>query len=148
MSAATLLHLGPSEDEQTMFAFDHAMSHRNYFGAMFPLTRFSVIPYLLDPLEEISRPTSPWHLNHQQAHFDATSSLPQQYGFLPPRFAGAPENALPVGVFTGQFLSDYDIDDEDQRLWWTFANNQEHRILDSSVLPGPTGDFTWTFPFW
>lgn len=121
------------------FAFDHAMAHRNGLGVMAPLDRFSVVPYLLDPMSDISIPGGSWHLDHQQAHNDALANLPSQFG------------AATVGLHIGGILRDYDLDNTRQRLWWEFQNHQEHYVGGNTILPSvqiPPPAPQWTYPFW
>jgi hypothetical protein len=147
MSAVYLLTQGV----ENTFAFEHAMGHRNYFGAMHPLTRFSVLPYLLDPPHGTDISGGPWNLNHQQAHNDAHSALPAQYGI---------PSDLSLNLFIGQNLRDTSSKNPDQLKWWTFANHMEHYVANNTILPGPVAPpptvpgfpagyrTLWVFPFW
>ena len=115
------------------------MAHRNGLGVMSPLDRFSAIPYLLDPMQDISTPGSGWHLDHQQAHNDAMDYLPTEFG------------ASTVGLRIGGILRDYDLDDERQRKWWEFQNHMEHYVGANSISPNvylPPPAIQWTYPFW
>jgi hypothetical protein len=136
MAVVTLLNL---EETNATFDFEHAMAHRNYFGAMYPLPRFSVLPYLIDPTQNGELPASKWHLNHQQAHNDVLPVIPSRYNY----FAPTDE----VGLFIGSNLIDTDLADEGQRKWWTFANHMEHYIANNALLPFPA-EFEVRFPFW
>lgn len=132
MARVTLLHLG----DPAAFDFEHAMAHRNALGVMSPLTRWSVVPYLLDPRQNSDVPASMWHTNHQQAHDDAQRALPDYYG------ATSYGNLAIAGI-----LADYDLSKPDQLRWWTFKNHMDHMIGGSTILPPGTTP-RWTFPFW
>jgi hypothetical protein len=116
------------------------MAHRNALGVMSPLPRFSVVPYFIDPAQNIGTPGSKWHLNHQQAHNDALENLPSYFG------------ASTVGLPSGGILRDYNLDDPRQRAWWTFQNWQEHYVGGDAILPNvqpqPPAIGRWTYPFW
>ena len=134
MSRVTLLN---SNDPS--FAFEHAMAHRNAMGVMSPLDRFSVVPYLLDPEQNLAIPGSMWHLDHQQAHNDALTHLPTEFG------------APTVGLFIGGILRDYDLDNQAQRTWWTFQNHMEHYVGGNTITPDvylPPPALQWVYPFW
>jgi hypothetical protein len=121
------------------FAFQHAMSHRNAMGVMSPLDRFSIIPYFIDPEQNVGTPGSMWHLDHQQAHNDALQHLPTEFG------------AATVGLFIGQNLRDYDLDNEGQLKWWLFQNWAEHYVGGNTISPNvplPPPALQWTWPFW
>ena len=126
MSDSYLIVMPTDELGMQTFAFEHAMAHRTFLGAIAPLDRFSVIPYFIDPQQNEPR----WRLNHQQAHIDALPHLPAWYGWDT------------FGVSFMHNLLDYDLDDEEQRTWWTFANQQEHYAAMHS-LPAEL-----TYPFW
>ena len=131
MTAATLMNLS-----DPWFSFDHAMSHRTYFGVMAPLTRFSVLPYLpLNPMLDESIPSGWFNLTHQHAHDDVFITLPTYYG------------SLTIGIPNNQILVETDLANKEQALWWQFLNLTEHQIADSSILPALAEDL-WTFPFW
>jgi hypothetical protein len=134
MAAPSLLDMRDSG-----FAFEHVMAHRLYLGVMSPLTRFSVIPYFIDPMTA-KRPADGWHLNHQQAHNDALNNLPAQY-----------LGDIAAGV--GSDLADTNLDNPASRSWWTFFNRIEHyvgsnTILPQPVTPPPPPSPTFTYPFW
>lgn len=123
------------------FAFEHAMSHRNALGVIWPLPRFSVIPYFIEPevKERGKKPSSSWHLDHQQAHNDALANFPSQYG------------STQVGLHIGVDLRDYDLDRERTRKWWEFQNHMEHYVASNSILPttpAPYPTRQWRYPFW
>ena len=107
------------------FNFHHAMAHRAYYQAMGPLSRWSVLPYLLDPPSDTARRASKWHLNHQQAHNDAIQALPS--GWERPA----------VGIPSSQILVDSSLADPRSLTWWTFINHQEHYVADNALLPLP-----------
>ena len=136
MSAATLLAMPDDPVGLATFAFEHAMSHRTYLGAMAPLTRFSVLPYFIHPMQN----DPSWRLDHQQAQNDFTSTMPTWGN--PPPVPPAP-GTLSVAVPLAHNLLDLpNLDDPGQRSWWTFVNHQEHYIA-SANLPG-----LLTYPFW
>jgi hypothetical protein len=63
-----------------IYAFEHMMAHRQYFAVMsHPLSDFSILPYLLDPIFNWDQPASSWNLRHQQAHNDFNGDLPSNY---------------------------------------------------------------------
>jgi len=133
------------------YAFEHMMAHRTYWGAMSPLSRFSVVPYVLDPMMGTDIPGGPWHMNHQQAHNDAQGALPAQF---------ATPSVMSLDLFVGQNLRDTRFDNPDSRRWWTFANHMEHYVTNDTILPAPTvrkefenpyrggAGIDWIFPFW
>lgn len=126
--AINYLTVMPTDERgQATFAFEHAMAHRTFLGAIAPLHRFSVIPYFIDPQQN---DVPKWKLNHQQAHLDAMPNLPDYW------------QAETFGLLFMHNLLDYDLDDPEQRAWWTFANNQEHYAAMHS-LPSEL-----VFPFW
>ena len=133
-----------NEGHKAAFGFEHAMAHRNYLGQMAPLDRFSVIPYLLDPMQDLSIPGSSWHLDHQQAHNDALVSIPSYYQGPD----GAAPTTVQTGLFIGQNLRDYNLDNLDQLRWWTFTNHVEHYIANGVTLPASQDPPPQTFPFW
>jgi len=123
------------------FAFEHAMAHRNAMGVMSPLTRFSVIPYFIDPMTA-QRSADWWLLDHQQAHNDAMNNLPASY--LGP---------IVVGTGVGANLVDTNLTNPWTKSWWMFANHLEHYVGSNTILPQPTTPPPppapiWTFPFW
>jgi hypothetical protein len=127
--------------DDPMFAFQHAMSHRNYLGQMAPLTRFSSIPYWLDPIQAADKPSSNWNINHTFAHRDFITTLPAAYS---PNAPQPPSS----GLFIGEDLRDYNLANDEQRRWWTFANQQEHYNADAVTLPMSATRPNMTFPFW
>ena len=142
MSIATLLHMNNAPTSKATFSFEHMMAHRNYFGIMSPLDRFSVLPYLLDPMGKVS-PADNWHLNHQQAHNDALTTIPT---FFYGRGGLTPEEQVQAGLAIGQNIRDPDLNVYEAHSWWTFKNHMEHYVANGSVLPiaGPN----WMWPFW
>lgn len=119
------------------FAFEHMMSHRNAFGVISPLTRFSILPYWLDPLTGVSVRGGDWHQRHQQAHNDAALSLPSHPGSHTP------------GVAIWSNLKEWNLSDPIQAEAWAFDNHMEHMVAATTVLPPgtPSAPVT-TFPFW
>ncbi|PWT76102.1 MAG: hypothetical protein C5B60_04485 [Chloroflexi bacterium] len=137
MSEATLLVMGDDPIARSAFAFEHAMSHRTYLGAMFPLTRFTILPYFIDP--QINDPA--YRLDHQYCQNDFNSTMPT-WGAVPGGPTPPAPGTLAVAVPLSQNLLDHNFDKPEQQLWWTFANHQEHYV-GSANLPAllvlPTG---------
>ena len=120
MAHPTLLNM-----DDPWFEWQHAMSHRDFLGVMSPLTRFSVIPYWLEPITD-QRPAGPWRFNHQQAHLDAMNNLPATYlGEIVP------------GTAVNANLVDSNLDDAWNRSWITFQNHMEHYVGSARILPAP-----------
>jgi hypothetical protein len=152
MALPSLLRLGSTTEERSAFTFEHANAHRNLLGAMSPLTRFSVLPYLLEPMTG----SSAWRLNHQTAHNDALTTLPTfpwsfwiEASYTPPPGEEVPApgyapDVLPLGVGFNQNLIDIDMQNPnvENMQWWLFANHNEH-LLAQAVLPEYL-----IFPFW
>lgn len=112
-------------DGSPTFQFEHAMAHRHLLCALNPLDRFSVVPYLLDPAANVEPPATAWHLNHQQAHNDASQYLPSPYG-------GTEQYGIPLD----QILIDSRLATPGNIAWWTFANHNEHLLaMNAVVLP-------------
>lgn len=145
MSLATLM-APPTAENLPSWQFDHAMAHRQLFGAMSEalavfdiggepvllptggaLSGFSALPYVLDPQVNLGS----WHQNHGQAHADAQVALPGWFGHLVTTTIGPTPD-----------LTDMDFEDQALLSWWTFSNEQQH-IAAQNVLPE-----TLTFPFW
>jgi hypothetical protein len=62
------------------YDFEHMMQHREYFAVMSrPLSQFSLLPYLLDPIFGLDHPAWSWNFQHQQAHNDFNGDLPSNY---------------------------------------------------------------------
>lgn len=134
MSRASLLN-----SNDPTFWFEHAMSHRNALGVISPLTRFSVVPYFLDPPRDLDRPASPWHQNHAQSHADAALNLPEVLG------------SRTLGVAAWANLLEYRLDDPVGRSWWTFVNHLEHYVAGDTIAVGttpPPPAPQWVYPFW
>lgn len=131
MALCSLLRLGTSNTEKATFGFEHAMAHRQLWAAMSPLSRFSVLPYLIDPQQVGGK----YLLNHQQAHWDMAQTLPSYFGATA---AGG------LALTTNPPLQDTPIDNQERMRWWLFANHTDH--LDAmSVLPLVE---EWVYPFW
>ena len=136
MSTANLLNIN-----DPAFEFWEAMVHRQLLGAMAPLTRFSVLPYNLDPMPEYPGPAARfWMLNHQRAQTDAISTIPT-WGWPGPNYPPYP-GSLDVSVPENQNLQDYHIAIPEQAAWFAFVNHQELYVA-STFLPE-----ILTFPFW
>jgi hypothetical protein len=133
VSTANLLNLdGPA------WEFWEAMEHRRFLGAMAPLTRFTVLPYNLDPIPQKPGPASRfWMHNHQRAQSDAIETIPT-WGFPGPGFPPYP-GTFTVAVPENQNLQDTHMTVPGQRTWFQFANHMEHYIasanLPSALLP-------------
>ena len=157
MSQATLLN-----SSDPMFAFEHAMQHRQYLAIIPNLPSLSAVPYLLDPPSRQDVPAGPWHLNHQQAHNDFNAVLPPFFAYNP---ADAPN--LPFRIMQTNILvegkdrgSDFSLREKkssrENWTWWTFTNHQEHYIANNAILPLPSqapmppwsSQRPPTFPFW
>ena len=135
--------------DDPIYAFEHQMAHRQYLAIMAPLSRFSALPYFIEPwpfpLPPLPTFADAWNLDHQQAHNDFLANLP---AFWASSTIGIPR---PLN----QNLIDSNLNDEANRTWWTFANHQEHYTSDNAILPLPTAVTpppAWypgvTFPFW
>jgi hypothetical protein len=155
MSIVTLTyhHPDPTDAQVSVFAFEHMMATRNYFVAMAPLSRFSLLPYMLDPFPyPKEQEAHPWNLNHQQAHNDALASLPKAFGATDPEEEGEPVGPDPddIGLSIGQILRDTNFDNARQVKWWTFQNHMEHYIANNATFPetAPTVPPWWRWPFW
>ena len=141
MSLASLLVM----TEPFTFAFEHAMAHRNFLGAMSPLDAFTAVPYFLDPPS-----ASPmFHLYHNRAHQDAlapTTALmtPVVPGERPGYIQSGPfQTELPLGVpFPQDFLMNTPTPTQERQKWWTWTNQQEH-LAGMDILPTEA-----TYPFW
>jgi len=131
MALASLLHVRTDRTGLNVFAFEHAMAHRQLLGAMAPLPRFSVVPYFIDPQHELQSPNTLWQVNHQQAHDDAMTSLPTFFG------------RTTVGIRPAQIYVAENQTDPMQLRWFTFANHTEHFTMNNSIQ----NPFVLTFPF-
>lgn len=96
----SLLRLPLTEREGWAFVFEHDQAHRRQH----PRT----ISWLLDPMRAVSRPSSKWHLDHQQAHNQMAAKPPP----VPAQILL--DSSLPL-----------------QKAWWEFANHHEHYIHQS-----------------
>lgn len=109
MSTASLINMN-----DPLWVFEEAMAHRTLLGGMSPLDRFSVLPYLLDPMVDLPF----WRLNQQTAQDDAIRTL------------GV------VSIPAPQPLQDNKLDTPTARTWFSFVDEQEMRIAEST-LPSP-----------
>ena len=136
MALSSLLKFPEDHNQYSTFAFEHAMAHR-YLMAGFsePLTNFSVLPYVLDPLVGLELAANPWNLNHQQAHNDANGAISSPFGLTPP----------PLGVLPGQILIEGNLGNAGSLQWWTFANQLEH-LFSLYALQWLTTDLL--YPSW
>lgn len=143
MSQASLL-APPTEENLPGWQFDHAQAHRELLGAMAlavpapvaneffagtgGLTRYSAIPYFIDPQFN----TGVWHLDHGQAHSDFQLTLPGFFG------------STVTGVInpTSTDLVAMDFSQQGLLTWWTFVNHEQH-LTATNTLPQQL-----TFPFW
>jgi len=163
------------------FNFEHAMAHREAlavigfqpgftpqtgstaqpFPPRSPLSRYSVIPYFIEPEQNVDRRAGKWHLNHQQAHNDALQNVPSKYFWQyttttvpqpppnPPLTFQTPQTVV-YGLRIGGNLIDTSFADEQQLRWWEFQNHMEHFVGSTSIAPSPAPKPApqATFPFW
>jgi hypothetical protein len=115
------------------WGWDHAMAHRLLLGSMAPLTRYSVIPYWIDPTQD----TGPWAQDHDQAHDDFRVDLPVMWGWW---YIGEQE----YGIESAHQFLDTVPDNYGALAFWTFVNQQDHFIANE--VTNLTIDLT--FPFW
>lgn len=134
MALCNLLRMGPTSGERAGFAHDHRVSHRTYALGMSPLSRFAVMPYLIDPQQENGK----YYLNHQQSHWDFNSAL---QSFPTYYFQTAP-TPMPMGLPSNQNLIDTDLTNQDKVTWWTWVNHNEHYAAQVS-MPQPTELVFW-----
>ena len=136
MTTANLLNIYDPDSE-----FWEAMAHRTFLGAMFPLIRFSALPYNLDPIPPQPGPAARfWMLNHQRAQSDAITTIPT-WGWPGPGLPPYP-GSLTVSVPENQNLQDTHLTIPGQRTWFQFANHLEIYVATAALPP------TLTFPFW
>lgn len=102
MAIASLLRLPTTRQEGWAFVFEHDQAHRRQTRK-----RNGVTTYLLDPMRNVNRPGSKWHLDHQQAHNAMAAGTPPELG---------------------QILRDSNLFNPLQRRWWEFMNHHEHTI--------------------
>jgi hypothetical protein len=131
--------MGSSTTERVTYAFEHAMAHRTLYAAMSPLSRFSVLPYLIDPQQEGGK----YLQNHQQAHWDAITTIPT----FPPEIGVItnPDGSLTIpsggiGLSSNPILFAPELD----KLWNVFANHTAHYNA-MTTLPVAENQI---FPFW
>lgn len=122
MALSTLLTF-PDPASYPVWAFDHMMAHRTAMGLLAPLDQYSVLPYILDPLQNIDTAASGWHLDHQQAHDDFTAA---------------------IHLTNPQILLDTNLQQPDGVPFWTFANQLEHYEAQNAVQSATD----LTFPSW
>lgn len=128
MSTANLLNF-----DDPAWYFWEAMDHRTFLGAMAPLTRFSVLPYHIDPPPNPGPASRFWMLNHQTAQTDAIETIPT-WGFTGPGSPPYP-GTLTVSVPENQNLQDTHLEDPGQRTWFVFANHQEQYVASTFLPP-------------
>lgn len=161
MARATLL-----TTNDRWFQWEHAMAHRRPLAVIHPLTRFSALPYFIDPEQNTARRASSWHLNHQQAHNNMLQNIQTQYYWAPiTTFVEEPNpnpppptiivpvvtDATPtIGLRIGQDLIDTSFADERQQRWWQFQNHMEHYVASQKIAPAPAPKPSPQprFPFW
>lgn len=168
MAQVSLLRMGGSATERATYAFEHAMATRTLYGAMSPISQFSVLPYYIDPQQAGGM----YRLRHQQAHWDALSAIPSYppgIGVITidtpagqtvtlPEIPGRVTNTVVNidGSTTTTFVpsgaiaqgSDQPLADREftkiESPWWIFANHIEHyNAMDAYPLAEDL-----TFPFW
>ena len=127
MAASTLMHLTTTGPGHAMFAFEHAQYHRAYLSGMDLANLFSVVPNLLDPMQNLGQRASKWQLDHQQAHDNVMRILPIIYG------------AAPSQLHIGNNMMDSSLKMPREKTWWNFVNHHEHHIANK-VLPTPNGN--------
>jgi hypothetical protein len=123
--------------QEETFAFEHQQAHRLLWASMAPLTRFSVLPYILYPN---AHNYGDWHQDHEQAHIDFQDVIPGtfggigflnlEHGRIPPHFVFPPLPEAQTGTISqlhpGFNIQDYDLTIWAQREWWTFQNHLAH----------------------
>ena len=142
--------------DDPLYAFEHAMAHRELFAVMPALSRFSILPYLLDPAFDQEEPAWWWNQSHQQAHDDFNATLPSNFanGFttevvvppppvppnpqLPPYVQATPVQGGTFGIPEAAILVEGSGRTAENRSWWTFVNHQQHFIANNAILPLPT----------
>lgn len=112
-STANLLVMPDTPRELAYYWWEEANAHRTILGAMSPLYRFSVLPYMLDPFRE----NALWKMNHQQAQSDFVFAL--DLWTIP---AAEP-------------LMDTNFVDPEQRKWFTFTNHLEMYDATRELTP-------------
>lgn len=137
MSLVTLLTVpGDSLGEQAAWSFEHAAAHRNLLGGMATqahgLSRFSVVPYGLDPHYPLA---GGWLLNHGQAHSDFQAVLPGVFGRR-----REPTEAVATLNPTVNYV-DSNLSNAEQANWWVSANHWDH-LTAQGVLS------ELIYPFW
>ena len=139
--------------QEETFGFEHEQAHRGLWGSMSPLTRFSVLPYILYPNPNNS---GGWHLDHEWAHRDYQSVLPGTFGgigflnlvdgLVPPEFIFPDIPVAQTGTISQLApsfnIEDYELQIRARREWWTFQNHYAH--LDAQSVQNSA---TFVFPF-
>jgi hypothetical protein len=141
MAIASLLVTPKDASSRAVFSFEHAMAHRTAQQQMGPLNRWSLMPYFIDPTNFQANPADKWNLNHQQAHWDMREVSPQSFVSTDP------------GIPTAQPLMDTNQQSPGAVAWTTFANHQEHFILNNAIMPFllhgiGTVATPWAPPWW
>lgn len=96
MAIVSLMRLPTTPREGWAFVFEHDQVHRKQSPKH--IGQF-------DPMRNVSRPGSKWHLDHQQAH-----------------------NEMATGQLSVQswILADSNLFNLKQKTWWEFVNHQDH----------------------
>jgi hypothetical protein len=73
----------------------------------------------MDPVKDVERRASFWHINHQLLHDDLAAALPPSFSL-------------------SQILVDSDLSDQRSLTWWLFANHAEHYLANTLSPPSPS----------
>lgn len=103
MAIVSLLRLPLTAREGWAFVFEHDQAHRRQRRQQKLVTT-----YLFDPMRNVNRPGSKWHLDHQLAHNQIAAGPP------PLTIQVLRDSILPRG-----------------KTWWEFTNHHEHYIHQS-----------------
>jgi len=130
--------------QQETFEFEHAMAHRNLYGVMATeqggLSRFSVLPYRLDPGYRFQ---GGWLLDHGQAHSDFSETLPGSIYVWDGIVIGqGPPEYLTLG--SAAQYADSNLANPEVLNWWVFQNHSDH-LTAETVVPLQQVQY---FPFW
>lgn len=131
--------MGSDPRSDAIFAFEHAMAHRQLLSAMLPFDRFSLVPYVLDPQLD----NRMWMQKHQNAQDDFITTIPT-WGLYPGSLPAYP-GTLPVRAGENTNLTDANLKNPGQRTWFTFANWMEHYVGANAWAQVPPGQL---FPAW